>query len=145
MFISGADGTDAEDILENSAEQYNDEKALEDALCDDVLRDHGVLDGTATVSVDVVSVSDIGETEIATSYYDSMSIEYDIIINGTVYKNYRTLCVRIIDDYAVVIQVTSDNERAVESALKSFETIPFEYYYQTEYYYDLSDENEGAY
>lgn len=145
MFISGADGTDAEDILENSAEQYKDENALEDALLGDVLRDHGVLDGTATVSVDVVSVSDVGETEIATSYYDSMSIEYDIIINGTVYKNYRTLCVRVIDDYAVVIQVTSDNERAVESALKSFETIPFEYYYQTEYYYDLSDENEGAY
>ena len=151
MFISGADGTDAEDILENSAEQYKDEKALESALLDDVLRDHGVLDGTATVSVAVVSVGKIEDIDIADSDYASFTVEYDIVIKNKVfkseqtYKTYRTLCVRVIDDYAVVIQVTSDNERAVESALKSFETIPFEYYYQTEYYYDLSDENEGAY
>ncbi|MBR4278616.1 MAG: hypothetical protein IKT34_00425, partial [Clostridia bacterium] len=111
----------------------------------------GVLDGTATVSVAVVSVGKIEDIDIADSDYASFTVEYDIVIKNKVfkseqtYKTYRTLCVRVIDDYAVVIQVTSDNERAVESALKSFETIPFEYYYQTEYYYDLSDENEGAY
>ena len=151
MFIGGADGTDAEEILENSAKQYKDEKALEDALRDDVLRDHGVLDGTATVSVDVVSVGKVEETEIAESDYESFSVEYDIVIKNKVfkseqtYKTYRTLCVRVIDDYAVVIQVTSDSERGVESALKSFKTIPFEYYYEAEYFYESFPEDQNEF
>ncbi len=151
MFISGADGTDAEDILENSAEQYKDENALEDALCDDVLRDHGVLDGTATVRVDVVSVGKIEDTEIADSDYASFTVEYDIVIKNKVfkseqtYKTYRTLCVRVIDDYAIVIQATSDSERGVESALKSFKTIPFEYYYEAEYFYESFPEDQNEF
>jgi hypothetical protein len=144
MFISGAGGSDSKAIINNSAKQYSDERALENALLNEILNGQGVLDGSTAISVDVISVGDVIETQIAEAEYASFSVKYEIIVNGKVYPTCRTLCARVIGDYAVIIQATSDTARAVDSALKSFKTIPLEYY-SHDAYYDLPDEVSVGY
>ncbi len=142
-YFGGASGSNGAEILK-STPQYKDEKAIEKGFLDDIIRSRGDLDDYS-VSVDVKSIGNIEEIEIADSDYAMLSVECDIILNGKTYKIYHSVCARVIGDHAVVIQVSSDSERAVESALMSFKPVPSNYRLNNFNYEELPKDDAGEF